>query len=383
MSRAAHFLAVAFLLLAAPLGAQAKEETVWSFLEGNVPGQWEIKGLDPVPSPMPEGLLIQTQREGRMQRTLRLTHPIEWIEIEYMSAIPTEAYCISRDSAGKFTALPFSFEQALEPQTVLLDSSTYKNWNPTTTEMGLVFPENAQVIIRTIRFSSGSLPEKGIMVLRSFWKLEPYTPRTVNFVWGPRVATNPAEYALMYDRSPPRVPSANWLFYILLLGTAIVLAFRVWTRKAETRRAIVLMASLTVALWVIYDVRMGTEFIWYAVRDYQTYVSKPLHERIFRVRGNFNAFAEMVYPSLREEKEYVFLPHMEQYAAFLRYETYPALPVKPEQAGEDVRYWAIYQRPDILMDTEGRLMHGDTVLTPPGTVVAMLDNDSFLFRINE
>ncbi|MDD5469342.1 MAG: hypothetical protein PHO92_00875 [Candidatus Peribacteraceae bacterium] len=378
-----YLLTAAFLLLAAPLGAQAKEETVWSFLEGNVPGQWEVKGLDPVPSPTPEGLLVQTNQLGRMQRTLRLPHPIEWIAIDYVSPAPTEALLISRSETGEFTELPFLFEQAIEPDTVFLDVSTYSNWNPVTTEIGLVFPENAQLLIRTISFSSSALQEKAIMALRSFWQFDQYTPRTINFLWGPRIALNTAERALMYAHTPPHTPSVNWVFYILLLGTAITLAFRVWTKKTERHKAILLMASLTGALWLLYDMRMGAEFIGYAVRDYQTYLSKPLYERTFRVRGNFNAFAELVRPSLQEEKEYVFLPHMEQYAAFLRYETYPALPVKPEQAGEDVRYWAIYQRPDILMDAEGQLMHGDTVLTPPGTVVAMLDNDSFLFRINE
>ena len=378
-----HSIIVITLLLAAPLGAHAAQETVWSFLGNNVPGKWESKGLSPNPAATPDGMLIQTNKLGTIKRSLKLQHPIEWIEIEYMSATPTKSLLISKSINGSFTELPFVLEMTIEPKTVYLDISTYNNWNPYTTEIGFAFPAGAHVLIRTIRFSSSNFFEKGAMVFRSFWEFDQYAPYTINFLWGPRIAMNTAELAQMYKHISPRIPSINLLFYILILVVTVPLIFRVFTGKTERDKALLLVLSLTGALWLIYDIRMGTEFVTYAVHDYQTYVSKPIRERVFRVRSGFNAFSELIQPYIKDEEDYVFLPRLEPSVDFLRYDTYPALPVKPEQAKESTRYWAIFERPDVLIDEEGQLIIGGEVQTPPGEIVEILDNDSFLFRVTK
>ena len=134
---------------------------------------------------------------------------------------------------------------------------------------------------------------------------------------------------------------------------------------------------------MIYDIRMGSEIVGYAVHDYQTYLSQPPKERTFRVRDNFNAFSELIQPYLQDEEEYVFLPDAEEYVDFLRYDTYPALPIKPEDAGEQTRYWAIFERPDVLIDEEGRLTIAGEVATAPGTVIEILNLDSFIFEASQ
>ncbi len=384
MQRPAHAL-IAFLLFATPLAAHAKQVTTWDFLGGKVPGQWQLSNLTP-PELTRNGLHIATSTEGHMLRPTGLPHRIDMVEIETISPTETEALLLFRakgDPEGSMRKFPFTIVKSAEPVTALLDVSSFANWDPQTELLGFAFPAGAEVMLRAARFTSFNPVDRAVEVLRGLATFDDFKPYTINFLWGPRLAFTPAERAAMFTRNPPLAPSVHWAMYALLiivgaLALAQVLRGR-WTRK---HGALVFLAVIA-ACWMAEDIRMGAEFLSYASDDWRTYWGRPQAERVFRVRRGFDAYAGQMAPLLTGEKEYVFAVSDENFVDYMRYATYPALPVRPADAGSGITLWAVFERPDALLTEDSRLVFGDGTVTAPGDVVAAFDLDSFLFRIRQ
>lgn len=83
-----------------------------------------------------------------------------------------------------------------------------------------------------------------------------------------------------------------------------------------------------------------------------------------------------------EVPEYAFVASDENFVDYMRYITYPSLPVEPEKAGTGTLLYLVFERPDALISEDNRLTLGTGFQTSPGEVVAAYDYDSFLFRVN-
>jgi len=378
--RQATVLIVLFLI---PSSALARQDTVWDFRDGNVPGRWEVRTMAP-PTPSPEGLLIHTESAGHMLQISNLEHDIESVSFTYESARALKAKMLFRVRSGGVSGpmleLPFSVQATHSgPTTVHLDVGVYGNWDPRPTEIGFFFPAGTQMLLQEVTLSDFNATEKLWQGFLSFWTYDTFKSYTVNFVWGPRLATTPAQRMQIFARTPPRAGWGNWVFYTLAIMAVATIALQRLRGRIDTRKGATLVAATIAALWLLYDARMGTEFLYYAVHDWRTYWSQELQQRVLRGRGGFHAFAEWAAPRLREEEEYVFLPVVDEFAGFLRYITYPSLPIRPT-SGTGGHLWAVFLRPDVAVNQSGSLMQNGQPLSPPGTVIDTWTAESFLFQ---
>jgi hypothetical protein len=369
-------------LLALPCSAAAKQETVWSFLGSDVPGKWDVNKLTP-PTLTPDGLHINTLNEGFMMRDTDLDHRIDMITIEYASTHDSEALLLfhSRGYApDKLRQMDFNLLKSEESTTIQLDVSSYKNWDPHADKIGLAFPANADVMLREIRITAVNPFDRLASMLRGLITFDDFRPYTVNFLWGPRLAFTPAEVSAMFTHMPPMAPPANILLYGLIAVAAVVAGSMLFAAKWDRKKAALFLTATLAGCWVLYDVRMGLEFFSYVHDDIATYWSKPLPERIFRVRFGFDAFTESVLPVLTQEEMYVFVASDDKFMDYIRYATYPSLPIRPEQAGSGAVVYAVFDRPDATITEDNRLMFTDGTVTKPGELIMTFDLDSFLFR---
>ena len=384
MLKRATLLAV-FLLL--PASVLAKQETLWNFLDGNVPGRWEVKGGIPAPVPTADGLHIRTDRKGYIIRPTEVSHPIEQIELTYVSPMNVQISLLFRSQDAYYDMplleLPVSLQPTEEPRTITLDVSRYDNWDPATADIGLAFSPGTEFGLREIRLTGYTLPGKAWQGFLSFWEFDAFKPYSINFLWGPHLAFTPAQRAHIFDAASPSGARGNLAVFALIGITAMTALALRWSGKCNARSSARIVLIGIAALWVLYDIRMGAEFIGYARNDVQTYWSKPLLERTFRTHLNFQAFAQWVAPKLADEQQYVFIPPVEEFVDFMRYSTYPALPIRPEAADDSVRSWVIFANPDVMLSDEGRLTLNGEPISPSGRVVDAYDPDSFVFEVTQ
>jgi hypothetical protein len=375
-------LVIACALLALPCSALAAQETVWDFTNGNAPGEWRVTGLSPAPTLGRDGLRIRSSREGRIEHVFAPQHRVDLVTIEYTSMQDAELLFLFADG-DKVYQIPVKVYATATPQEVQPPVTNYKAWDPRTEMVGIAVPAGLDLTLQRITVSSVNPVEKVGYVLQGLLKFDTAKPYIINFLWGPRLVFTPAELNDLFVTIPPKAPSVNVLLYGLIVIVIIVCVAMVRSRKWQVSRACTLCCITVATLWIAYDVRMGSEFMGYLQDDYNMYWSMPPEDRIFRVRGSFNAYAEMMAPILQQVPEYGFVAGDENYVDFLRYITYPSLPVRPEAMGTGITLLAVFNRPDALMDADGRLILGTGFQTPPGDVVAVYDLDSFLFRIRQ
>ena len=131
-------------------------------------------------------------------------------------------------------------------------------------------------------------------------------------------------------------------------------------------------------VWVLYDYRMGAEFIVNVFRDHRMFIAANSAEATFRDLGKFPSFVAFAKPFLEETKVYeFFVPDRWPYFGMMRYETSPAMP-NPGDPLSDL--WVIFDRSDMSVDVGGRLVLAGNPITKPGTLIARFDEKSFIFR---
>jgi len=374
-------------LLLLPSSTLAKQETVWDFMDGNIPGRWEVKGGIPAPVPTNEGLHIRTDRKGYMIRPTEITHPIDQIEITYLSLISVPIGMLFRSGDAKYDTplleLPIGLKPTEEPQTIALDVLRYDNWDSATKDIGIALLPGTEFTLQEIRLTSFSLPEKLLQGILSFWESDEFKPYSINFLWGPYIVTTPAQRLHMFDTAPPDGMFGNMALLSLLGIVILVMLALQWRGKCSAKKSTRIILIFIAALWLIYDLRMGAELIGYARHDLKTYWGKPLLERTFRTHLHFQSFAEWAAPKLANADKYVFLTSQEEFVDYMRYSTYPKLPIQPKAADSSVGTWVIFADPDVMLSEEGRLTINDEPISPPGRVVDAYDNDSFVFEVTK
>lgn len=134
------------------------------------------------------------------------------------------------------------------------------------------------------------------------------------------------------------------------------------------------------AVWVLFDLRMGLEFLGYVGSDFSSYISKTESTRVFRDRDRFYDFATFIAPYVGDRDSYIFFAEQQwPYLGNMRYLTYPSIP------GIDIERddtWVIYRRPDVGVDSEGHLTIDGQIVSEPGNILGRFDETSFIFRTN-
>lgn len=381
------------LLILLPTAVAAKETTVWNFENGVIPGRWDVTGLTST-VPSLDGLRIVTEKDGRLVRNTEITHPVEVVTLTFGPSVPSEVillWHIRGTPESELVQLPFAIEDP-GGGVIPLNVSYYPQWDPWTDRIGVSLPTGAETTLRSITLEHWSISEQIAQAWKSFWTFDRVRPYTINFVWGPLLNFNPVARGEMYYQQPAAGWSANRLFYGFMLLTAAALAglwYARWrevqtspaAREAQHRYALIFLGMFA-SLWVLYDARMGLEFLGSFLYDYRTYLSAEPGERIFRQRGGFDDFVEHTRPFLADRDRYIFLSaHRWPYFGLARYLTYPSLPTEPGEAARGVDTWVVYDRTDIRVNVKQQLEgEGGETFSAPGTVLFEFAPGTLVFR---
>ncbi|MDA1209236.1 MAG: hypothetical protein O2904_04375 [bacterium] len=367
---------LSILVLSLPSSAFAAETTVWDFANGQVSGQWMMgEGIKAKPNAV--GMQIHATKQESFTRVLENEKPFDVISITYQTSIGMDASLIWKSPLlpnEQFVMAPISLDASSNIITSKFDLTKYNEWTGHTSEIGIALPKGADFTIRMIELERWNAVEKVGQAWKTFWHPDAFRPSTINFVWGPRLAYNPVARTQMYYKLPPSGRSANIIFYgVMALGL-------VWmtVRMKRNPKAVTGFWTLLAVLWVVYDVRMGSEMISYAMHDYDTYLSEEVGQRTFRERKYFDDFASVLAPILADEPRYVFLAEQRwPYLGLMRYYTYPSIPTDPTQ---DVPVWVVYRRPSIVQNADGALVLNGEVVSAPGEILHEFEPGSFLFQ---
>ena len=368
-----------------PLSASAMEQTVVNFRDGQLQGSWAISGVD-LPQSTADGLQVTTTADWSIVGTTELPHPTEVVSFTFTSPRPMEARLLWHQRGypdGTYVQLPFVIP-AGQSITTGVNVDAYAQWDRYADKVGFAVPAGASVILHDIRFTHWSPVEKTAEAWKAFWRFDKMGPYSINFLWGPVLTFNDIGTKELFTTMPPRGRSANWVFYAVIVLAGAGLALH-WMRSGKPAAGKYVSAFLLcfAGLWVVYDVRMGLEFLSYAKNDYQTFLSMPVGSRTYRTYANFPDIVSLAEPFLKPKEQFVFLgPPNTPFIAEMRYFAYPAMPVDP-QGPSDLHTWVVFDRADIALTSDGRLAAGETVLSKPGAIVKRLDEFSFIFQTDE
>ncbi len=391
--RSWHRLLFGSLLLALPLCASAKQSTVWNFQDVTdlrSVGQWTVTNWDR-PNLTPEGLHIQTPRDGKMVRQGGASHRTDEIRLTFTHVRPTEALLLWHPRgtpADQLIQMPFSIDGQSDPDTVSIDLSSIPQWDTHTDKIGFALPAGADVTLMNITMIGYNPVERLWAGLRSFWTFDTFRAYTINFVWGPILRWTETGRQNIFLTLPPIGRSGNWVFYLTLACAACIIAVH-WRRtRAQEKpslwqRPLLLSLLVIAACWLTYDIRMGTEMISYAVHDVQTSILPPPEQRTFRAYEKFFTVVEQSLPAIQEQKHFAFVgPDNSPFISRMRYLAYPSIPVETGDSLEGVTTWLIFSRDDITVDDQGRLLQNGKVLVPSGKILERFSGNSFLYRSN-
>jgi hypothetical protein len=289
-----------------------------------------------------------------------------------------------RNEEKEYLQIPITFAPSPSPTTLTIELGAVGNWDPHPTTIGFGFPPGTDISLQRITVNGWSVSEKFLENIKCFWTFDGLKPSTINFLWGPLLCNSSIARKNLYLHMPPIAHSGMRVIYaFLVIGIAASLTFRLMKRKRVRRAVARDVLVLMLILWVFLDIRMGSELLYNWKTDVESYLQKPVGTRVFRVLRFFPDFAEAIKPLVRDQKHYVLLtPTPVFFTNYIRYQTYPSLPVTPEN-GSDASIWLAYERPDLTLDTKGRLVENGKPISPPGSITHEFAKGIFIFRTTE
>jgi hypothetical protein len=373
------------MFLLSPLSVEAKLSTLWNFGENLTEQQW-MTNANINMTQTEDGLRFVTEsEEAAIRKNLKETHAIDVLYITYTSPKTFEmkvAWIPSGSEEGGIYLFPILFAKSDTPVRAGVDVSSINKWDRTPQSIGLSFLPGTDVTIQSIEAVAFNPAEKFLELLKGFWTFDVYRPSSVNFVWGPRLVLNPVARVNMYLMQPPSNHSFNSVFYVVAAVGLLLVWWKGKTKRWQKRKALLTCSLLIGSLWVLYDMRMGSEFLHYLYSDYSSYYSKELGVRTFRERLFFNDFAEAIAPIVADRTSYIFLAEDDwPYTGLMKYITYPSTPTHPYGGNANViDTWIVYRRSDITMNEENRLILNGQILSPHGEMLHEFDTGTFIFR---
>ncbi len=384
-----HFRSLAFtstlaITLALPIAAFAMQSQTLEFAQGQLNAKWEGLGAIQMRQ-VPSGILLSSTGTGKFvtptalgvfPQTGVLITSAERDTTVYFTWTFTDdpaeiEYAVRIDlSAGSATATPFS----------LADNPYWKKGGKT---VGLVLPPGSTLLLHSIELQQLNVAEKTVEAVRSFWTFDSYRPYSINFVWGPEIVTNPIARANLFQNLPPKALSGTYVLNGILVAGLLIIALVLYYKSGGNKKRRLIHASciLVLAVWILLDLRMGSEFLSWVKADHDAYISAPAGRKTFRERDRFYDFAEFARPYLQDRQSYIFLAQQQwPYLGNLRYLTYPAIPGISIETDDT---WVIYDRPDMDIDAAGQITLDGEAVSTQGTLLGRFDAHSFIFRTDE
>ncbi len=371
-------IAALALSVTMPAKAQALESQIYEFAEGNINADWSGKGQLTIRKQR-DGILLQTQNgTGMLLTTLGPDIHADSIVIHSASPVPSEFF-FSWNLVGQnhtiFT-VPFVLSTGGNETTEL---SLEGNWQPGDHTIGIILPPQSSLLLRSIELQNWNILEQTLEAVRSFWTFDALRPYSINFVWGPHIGWNPTERHQLYDALPPVYLSGTLAMQTVLLFTVVgIIGLGLW-RQSSRKQTFRRIGFVFLCAWIMFDVRMGSEFLSWIQHDHQTYIAAEEGERVFRDRNAFYDFADYASPFVADRKSYVFFAEYPwPYLGNMRYLTYPSIP-GIDYLKDDT--WVIYRRSDMGVDESGRVTVDGEAVTPQGKILGQYDAHSFIFRV--
>lgn len=276
--------------------------------------------------------------------------------------------------------IALSGKSAFQEKSIALTDNIY--WEGSINDIGIGIPAGTDMIIQSLTWHQYSAMEKLQESWRSFWSFDGFHAYSINFLWGPLLASNPAATENLYMHFPPTAWSVTRVIYGLLAAALLVGIILSFFRPFKGKRIIVLCFWGTfLCLWILFDLRMSVEQMAYVVADWQTYVLPEKDKKIFRTNLDLPNIIAQFKPIIAKYDRYVLLtpPSFRSYSN-MRYEIYPSIALQPDNDTTGVRLWVIIKDPTVHVNTEHQLVDAaGKILAPAGKILATSSTDSFLF----
>ncbi len=360
----------------------AMKTQILDFSQGNINATWEGKGSISMVQ-APDGIILTTTGTGFFMTDTPLGISPEAATIVATTPDSTDIYFIWSYNNDP---MKHSFDVGVtlrggEEKLNSFSLSDVRNWKRGDKQIGIALPSNTQIKIHRIELYQWNVVERLTEALRSFWTMDQYRPYTINFVWGPEMATNPVERSELFQVLPPMSISGIFVLSILLLMILGILGVYFYTTGKNKKKFLKTAALCILAFWMLFDLRMGSEFLGYMIHDAKTYIAAPEGQKVLRDRDRFYDFAAFAAPFVADRETYVFFAQLQwPYLGNMRYITYPAIPgIDPEH--DDT--WVVYDRPDLSVGPSGQVMAEGEAISFQGKVLGKFDEHSFIFRTNE
>lgn len=356
---------------------------ILDFTEGNINADWSGQG-DITMQQSREGILLESkQGTGMLLTTLPANFHPDSASILAAAPVSSDfffAWVMTADTHGTVFTVPLWLGSG-EMQKNDFSLRGKNAWQRGEKKIGIVLPPHASILLATIELSRTNILERSLEAVRSFWTFDALRPYSINFVWGPQIGLNAAERSHLYDMLPPIYLSGTLIITIVLLGIIAMLMLLKKLKRTSRTNTVQRIFILLVGAWILFDIRMGTEYLTWIWQDRVQYITAEPGQREFRDRDAFYDFANFAIPLLRDRESYVFFAERPwPYLGNMRYLTYPSIP------GIDYLHddtWVMYRRPDMTIDSAGQMTIDGEPVSPPGKVLGRFDEHSFIFRINK
>lgn len=380
-----------FILCCVALVANAEEIDFWNF-RGSMPKNALVNDLTRA-EVTPEGILIQTQTEGYIGWSDQpLEGPVDVISLRIRSPRTIDAVFLWKPLDPTLEGMyqerfiiPASGDFASE---IHISLGNLPNWDWRTQQIAFLFAPGTSIIIEEMNLHHWTPMEKLTEVWKSFWTFDTFEIYSINFLWGPLTTTNPVARAHLFDSLPPVALSALRIFYAILAASAVggFIAGLYLRRKNMMLGA---FAYAFIALWLLFDVRMGTEILLYAKRDINSFVMKEGTTQTLRSHGNLYAALQQALPIIRAHDRFALFEQAgSPYFNNIRYQSYPSVPVLENQPTDGIRLWAVFERRDMGVENARIWKKADTpsgreYISGTGSIVWRFDDRTFLFATDQ
>lgn len=332
--------------------------------------------------------MIIADSDGYMTTKTDFKKKIDAVILTIQTARDMEAVLLWQEpsiAVKGYNQLPFVLEKSDAPQVVDIDLSTLPIWNSKTSEFGIGVPKGAQVLIEKIEFVSYNPLEKIFHGVLSLWKFDVYAPQAINFLWGPFLNFNPIARTDMYLMDPPLGTSGMWVVYIILAIFGLRAGKNIVKHNQSQAKALVMFLSVMGGIWIILDLRMGSEILSYALTDWKDHVLQKPGKKNLRKHRSFHDTVNDAMPILTSSGSYFFKgPGKTIYFSAMRYLTYP---VKPVQSGlnlENTTYGLIFGTTDAVINDADQLVTSDGILhNGPCSIEKEYRDYSFLLKCKQ
>lgn len=374
----------ASLLLTAGLLLSPRVEAAdvfrWDFITQGL-GDWQL--TQSVQSgQFEEGLLIRVGAENTiMMRSLPAGTDFDGVTLDAQSESPTPITLIwhRRGAAdNEYQQIPVSLGQTFDAEPVRIALADLPGFDPRVDQIGFGLPAGTAINLQSLILDRTSATESLGLMWQSFWTFDDLTMRSINFLWGPRLAGSRAALETLYETEPAGGRSGNWLFYgLVVIGGA-------WgglALRQDRRRGLSIILAFIAGSWIAYDFRMSAELLRNAAAEHASWVSASAETRTFRKSDDAFRVLEALPRALDGEEKYALLMTDAFSPHFFRYATYPALPITDHIKQAELRTWLIFHRPDVTVVND-QLVRDGLPFTATGTVVHRFSEDTYLFRVN-